>query len=119
MKTMTDRLRHDIFNSAIRDLGETPCILTAEEKNLLIESLPSGQFIIFESKHYGSHLATEDIHWFSEKDEAYQEHILNAFSSLCKRSYIRHVELCVFELSRHGFKVAQNLADESRQANVA
>lgn len=119
MKTITDRLCYDIFDSVRREIGDMPCILTEEEKNLLIESQPSGQFMVFESDHFGSHLATEDKHWFSAKDESHQETILHAFRSLCKRGYIRHMKLRLFKLSRHGIEAAQHLIDESKQANVA
>jgi hypothetical protein len=115
MKTITDRLCHDIFTSVRRDIGDMPCILAEEEKNLLIESLPSGQFIIFESYRFGSHLATADKHWFSEKDKSHQKTILRAFKLLCRRGYVRHMKLDLFKLSRHGLEAALRHWDESQQ----
>ncbi len=115
MGSTTSGLCNDIFNSAKMGFGENPCILAADEKKLLIESLPSGGFDIFESNHFGPHLVTEEKHWFSEKDEFYQESMLEAFSLLCKRGYIRHVKLHQFKLSRRGFQYAYGLVDDSQQ----
>ena len=107
-----------IFNSMRRSIDENPSILTEAEKSLLLESLPSGQFIIIESNHFGSHLATEDKHWFSEKDKTHQETVLHAFRSLCRRGYIRHMKLRLFKLSRDGIKAALRHTDESQQGST-
>jgi len=115
MRSITSRLCHDIFNSAKMGYGENPYILAEEEKKLLMESLPSGRFDVFESDCFGSHLVTEEKHWFSEKDEFYQELVLDAFSLLCKRGYIRHEKLHLFKLSRQGFEAAYHLVDNSQQ----
>lgn len=115
MKSMTSRLCHDIFTSRRLGNGENPHILAGEEKELLMETLPSGRFDVFESDCFGSHLVTEGKHWFSEKDEFYQEFILEAFTLLCKRGYIRHMKLHQFKLSRRGFQAAYGLMDDFQQ----
>lgn len=116
MKSMISRLCHEISISEKTGGFSNPTIFSEAEKNLLIESLPSGQFIVFESDSFEPHLVTgEQIHWFSENDEYYQEFMLDAFSLLCKRGYVRHVKLHQFKLSRRGFQYAYGLVDDSQQ----
>lgn len=115
MKSMTSIFCHDILTSERTGDNGSPCILAEEEKRVLTQSLPSGNFIVFESGLFGPHLVTDKKHWFSEADEFYQEFVLNAFSLLCKRGYIQHTKPHLFKLSREGFEAAYGLLDESQQ----
>lgn len=116
MKAITSRLCHEISISAKTGGFSNLTIFSESEKKLLMESLPTGQFIVFESDCFGPHLVTgEQMHWFSESDEYYREFMLEAFSSLCKRGYVRHVKLHQFKLSRRGFQYAYGLVDDSQQ----
>lgn len=118
MRTMTDKLCHDIHRSVKSELADRQS-MTEEEKRLLCESLPTGRFVVFESHRLGSHLATEDRHWYSDDDKFYQHRMLIAFRSLCKRGYVKHLTLCIFELSRSGMAAASRLVGEFPRADVA
>ncbi|MDF7826751.1 hypothetical protein P4B35_22175 [Pontiellaceae bacterium B12227] len=114
MKSVTDQLCYDIFSSVRTRDGHAPGLLTEEEKALLVESLPTGEFIVFESDSSAPHLATTGRHWWCQKDGSHQEEMLHAFKSLCKRGYIRHMTHCVFRLSGSGIQAARNHASSAR-----
>ncbi len=113
-----DRLCKEIFHSA-KGPGESAPKLGEEERELLLHSLPSGQFVLFESDHFGDHVATEDRHWYSDHDKTRQQLMVDAFRQLCGRGYVRHLRLCIFGLSQRGFNAAHELARTSDTAHVA
>jgi hypothetical protein len=118
MKT-TDRLCYAIFKSGRNKVGPTVESLTKDERELLVKSLPSGSFVVFESEHYGDHVASGETHWFSHDDQTCRHRMLEAFESLCHQGFIRHTTLRMFKLSRMGFEMAHSITDEQTQANVA
>jgi len=78
-------------------------------------SLPTGQFVVFDSRYYGVHIAVERKQWFSDGNKKYQERMVNVFRGLCGRGYIHHLRMCVFELTRPGFEAAYLLKDKNNR----
>ena len=89
--------------------------LSEAEKELLIAAAQLGEFLLMHTNELGNWVRVGRIDFVDDKagDPAIAAKYVDAFESLCKRSYIRHEVGDLFMLTGIGFKNARPLARET------
>lgn len=92
--------------------------VTAEEKEMLVRALPSGEIRIIGSDQSGDFVrpgdSSHDRHYYNERDRAVQEKGIETLKRLVARGWVRHDKGILYRVTSDGFERARAFAKKTK-----